>query len=48
MYCSIEEAWGNNFGNTSNINQPQSNEHFEDFKQKKKIERKMDIQKMII
>ena len=40
MYCSIEEAWGNNFGNTSNINQPQSNEHFEDFKQKKKNRKK--------
>ena len=40
MYCSIEEAWGNNFGNTSNINQSQSNENFEDFKQKKKNRKK--------
>ena len=43
MYCSIEEAWGNNFGNSSNSSQ--NNEHFEDFKQKKKNRKKKEYAK---
>ena len=34
MYCSIEEAWGNNFG--GNEKSSQNVEPFEDLKQKKK------------
>jgi flagellar biosynthesis GTPase FlhF len=45
MYCSIEEAWGNNFGNSSNTNPTQGNEHFEDFKEKKKNRKKREYSK---
>lgn len=38
MYCSIEEAWGSNFSNSSSSNQIEEN--FDDFKQKRKTRKK--------
>ena len=48
MYCSIQEAWGNDFGSMTNNNSKLVNEGFEDFKQKKKIEKKEINIKIII
>jgi hypothetical protein len=44
MYCSIQEAWGNDFGSMSN-NSKLVNEGFEDFKQKKKNRKRRDQHK---
>lgn len=45
MYCSIQEAWGNDFGSMTNNNSKLVNEGFEDFKQKKKNRKKRDQHK---
>lgn len=49
MYCSVEEAWGNDFnqGNTISLSNPNAtNENFTDYKVKKKKKKKISNDKI--